>query len=185
MRGMPRDLKVNEPYSGNGFMIGQTFARLTVVKEAPRLHRKRRWHCVCSCGGSTIAYQWSLKSGRSRSCGCLKAEELNARQGHENHGMHDSAEYQLWLNLKKRCHDPRSSAYRYYGARGVVVCEPWRSSFSSFYQDVGPRPSGNHVLKLVRSNEGYSPGNCRWVRQRRGSNLGLGAGIDDEDAFHG
>src|SRR3954453_18314395 len=38
-------------------LIGKTFTRLTVVSEAPKAHRKRRWHCSCSCGGSTTAYQ--------------------------------------------------------------------------------------------------------------------------------
>src|SRR3954453_12239642 len=61
-------------------MLGRVFTRLTVISEAPRANRKRRWHCSCSCGGTTTAYHWSLLAGRSRSCGCLKSEELNKWQ---------------------------------------------------------------------------------------------------------
>jgi hypothetical protein len=111
------------------------------------MHRKRRWVCVCSCGAQTTAYQWSLLAGRSRSCGCLKSEEqrlksaeLNERQGNENHGMHSSTEYKCWLLLKNRCYNPNSKDYAYAGARGVRVCERWRSSFQSFYDDMGARP---------------------------------------------
>src|SRR5215204_2419197 len=93
-------------------IVGRRFGRLTVVCEAARMHRKRRWICVCSCGAQTTAYQWSLLAGRSRSCGCLKSEELrlksaelNERRGNENHGMHGSAEYKCWLLMKNRCYN--------------------------------------------------------------------------------
>ena len=155
-------------------MIGRRFGRLTVVCEAARMHRKRRWVCVCSCGVETTAYQWSLLAGRSRSCGCLKAEqlrlksaELNERQGNENHGMHSSAEYKCWLLMKNRCYNPNSKDYAYAGAQGVRVCERWRSSFQSFYDDMGARPPG-HFLQRIRTSEEFGPGNCRWGRRRPG-----------------
>jgi hypothetical protein len=155
-------------------MIGRRFGRLTVVCEAARMHRKRRWICVCSCGAQTTAYQWSLVAGRSRSCGCLKSEELrlksaalNERRGNENHGMHGSAEYKCWLLMKNRCYNSNSKDYAYAGARGVRVCEAWRSSFQSFYDDMGKRPPG-HFLQRIRATEEFGPGNCRWGRRRPG-----------------
>jgi hypothetical protein len=147
-------------------MLGTQFTRLTVTAEAPRAHRKRRWHCSCACGGSTVAFQWSLLAGRSRSCGCLKGEELNARQGHENHGLRDSAEYKIWQVMKKRCYNVKHRDYRGYGGAGVTVCEPWRNSFLTFYRDVGPRPSPAHRLRRIREDEGFCPENCRWVIRR-------------------
>jgi len=146
--------------------LGRQFSRLTVTAEAPRAHRKRRWHCSCACGGSTIAYQWSLLAGRSRSCGCLKAEELNARQGHELHGMYKSPEYKAWLLMKRRCYDVHHREYRNYGGVGVIVHEPWRSSFLAFYDDVGPRPSPRHTLRRIRDSEGFGRENCRWILRR-------------------
>jgi hypothetical protein len=155
-------------------MLGRQFGRLTVVCEAARMHRKRRWICACSCGAQTTAYQWSLLAGRSRSCGCLKAEELrlksaelNERQGNENHGMRSSAEYKCWLLMKSRCYNPNSKDYAYGGARGVRVCERWRRSFRCFYEDMGMRPA-EHFLWRIRSSEEYGPGNCRWARRRPG-----------------
>src|SRR3954469_20603190 len=166
-------------------MLGTQFTRLTVTAEAPRAHRKRRWHCSCACGGNTIAYQWSLLAGRSRSCGCLKGEELNARQGHENHGMYKRPEYKAWLLMKRRCYDPNHGPYRNYGGMGVVVCEAWRNSFLAFYRDVGPRPSANHTLRRIRDSEGFEPENCRWVprrlRRKREPNPTLLGDNDDWD----
>jgi hypothetical protein len=150
----------------DSWMIGQKFTRLTVVSDAARLHRKRRWVCSCSCGGSTVAFQWSLLAGRSRSCGCLWAEELNQRQGNENHGMHRTPEYKAWLLMNRRCYDPTYRGYGAYGGSDVTVCEGWRTSFSAFFEDMGRRPSPEHKLVLT-AGETFAPGKCRWAQTRR------------------
>src|SRR4051812_884893 len=83
-------------------MIGQRFTRLTVVGEAPRVRGKRRWHCSCSCGGMATSYQWSLVAGRTRSCGCLRAEQLSKLQADSRHGMCGAREYKIWKLMKRR-----------------------------------------------------------------------------------
>ena len=64
--------------------------------------------------------------------------------------MHSSAEYKCWLLMKNRCYNPNSKDYAYAGAQGVRVCERWRSSFQSFYDDMGARPPG-HFLQRIRT----------------------------------
>lgn len=63
--------------------------------------------------------------------------------------------------MLSRCSDPRNNSYRFYGARGVAVCERWLS-FDNFLADMGPRPSGK-TLDRIDSARGYEPGNCRWA----------------------
>jgi len=147
-------------------MIGQTFTRLTVVSEAPKAHRKRRWHCSCSCGGSTTAYQWSLLAGRSRSCGCLKGEELSKLQVNRLHGLSKSPEYRTWSLMKARCYNPKYRSYSKYGGAGIRVCEEWRYSFTAFFHDIGCRPSPYHTLERLDERRAFSPSNCRWARTR-------------------
>jgi hypothetical protein len=63
--------------------------------------------------------------------------------------------------MLQRCCDPKHNSFRYYGARGIQVCERWRSSFKNFLADLGPRPSKRHSLE--RPNGGnYEPGRVIW-----------------------
>ena len=57
-------------------------SRLTVVRQSanPRLPGRVYWDCLCDCGNSHTVYDYSLKSGNVRSCGCLRRESM-ARVG--------------------------------------------------------------------------------------------------------
>lgn len=79
-------------------------------------------------------------------------------------------EYRLWVNMRYRCRNPKSRNYKYYGARGIGVCNRWQESFDDFLADVGRRPSPSHSLDRIDSNRGYEPGNVRWATDREQMN---------------
>lgn len=57
-------------------LVGQIFGRLTVAEEAPRgTKREAHWTCTCACGRAAVVATFSLRSGRQKSCGCLKREQ--------------------------------------------------------------------------------------------------------------
>ncbi len=56
-------------------MIGKRFSRLTVLKHVGIVQGKHRWLCRCDCGNETKTPTITkLKSGYTRSCGCLGVE---------------------------------------------------------------------------------------------------------------
>ena len=80
----------------------------------------------------------------------------------------------VWHNMLARCRDRKSSSYRYYGGRGIKVCERW-DSFDNFVADLGVRPSLWHSLERINVNGNYEPSNCKLIpktdqaRNRRNS----------------
>ena len=58
-------------------LIGRKFGRLTVIKELECHTPQRRWLCQCECGGTTEANSYTLTSGHTQSCGCLRSETVS------------------------------------------------------------------------------------------------------------
>lgn len=69
----------------------------------------------------------------------------------------------IWHAMLARCYKPKTNGYKYYGGRGITVCERWRSSFDAFLQDMGERPPGMQIDRYPDQNGNYEPGNCRWA----------------------
>lgn len=79
-----------------------------------------------------------------------------------------SGAYSSWHYMKQRCLNPNHKAWKYYGARGITVCERWLD-FKNFLEDMGERPDG---LTLERKDNslGYNKDNCVWATRRTQSN---------------
>lgn len=145
-------------------LVGQRFGQLSVLEEAGRsLHFKTLWRCQCDCGNIIVAVGGSLKSGNTKSCGCLKRDVL--RVLHRKHGMSQMAEYGIWAGMLKRCRNKNVPYFHRYGGRGISVCDRWLF-FETFLKDVGPRPSPRHMLDRISNDGDYEPGNVRWVTSK-------------------
>lgn len=81
------------------------------------------------------------------------------------HGMCGSLTHKSWESIKTRCLNKNTPYYKYYGGRGITVCERWKNSFLTFLEDMGPRPTKNHSIDRIDVNGNYEPSNCKWSTQ--------------------
>lgn len=80
------------------------------------------------------------------------------------HGHANDSTYRTWMAMIQRCTNPARHNYRYYGGKGITVCEEWRT-FPGFLRDMGERPQGM-TIDRIDSAKGYEKSNCRWATRK-------------------
>lgn len=148
-------------------LMGQKFGRLTVIENAGSNARgSALWKCCCDCGNEIVAEARLLRSGNTKSCGCLKKDIQRKRMIKKNttHNERYTRLYRTWAHMIWRCENPNAGAYPLYGGRGISVCREWRESFEDF-RDWARRSGYNDTLSIDRIDVdgNYEPSNCRWI----------------------
>lgn len=77
------------------------------------------------------------------------------------HGYAGTPTYKSWASMISRCTNPNLPYFKYYGGRGIAVCDRWLT-FSNFVCDMGARPIGT-TLDRINPDGDYFPGNCQWA----------------------
>lgn len=173
-------------------LTGQRFGRLVVIKqEGSKLNSSNghmRWLCKCDCGKEATVEGSQLRTGRSRSCGCLRKAAGDRTASHRETG---TRLYAVWNSMKRRCNSPSTPAYEDYGGRGIKVCSVWDNSFPAFRDWAlanGYNPNakrGKCTLDRIDVNSNYCPDNCRWVSmQEQGENKRNNINIEVDGVIH-
>lgn len=150
-------------------LVGQRFGELTVLSFHSSDGQNAFWVCSCSCGKVSRPIRATcLLRGTTSSCGCLQKKLVSARfKGNAarlTHGFSKTLTYRSWIQMIQRCTNPKAPNWKYYGGRGINVCDRWLS-LHNFLADMGPRPSGKSIDRFPDNDGNYEPGNCRWATQ--------------------
>lgn len=150
-----------------------TTCRLTLLT-LRHTKTKQGWRSLfaCSCGNTKLLRSCEVKSGKIRSCGCLKKEMVAAKNyihGEAARGA-ASCEYMIWASMVERCYSATNKDFGRYGGRGITVCQAWRDSCLVFIEDMGRKPDKNSTLDRVDNDLGYNPSNCKWSTRKEQAN---------------
>lgn len=125
----------------------------------------------CICGNEKILVEDNVKSNKSKSCGCMKGHLVSIQKIEHGNAIRGklSPAYLSYRSMKARCLDKNHPYYYNYGGRGVTICETWLTSFESFLNDMGNRPTGC-TLDRINSNGNYCKENCKWSTYKEQAN---------------
>lgn len=154
-------------------MIGKRYGRLVVLERAedfvaPSGRRETGVLCRCDCGNIKRLRSAVLKTGNTKSCGCLRKEVSSVKN--KTHGLSHSRLWNIWCLMIERCERESNKSYKNYGAKGIRVCDEWHDlgvfaawAMANGYDDT-------LTIDRIDSSKNYCPENCRWADRKTQNN---------------
>ena len=156
-------------------LTGKRFGYYTVLEKCERKTNERLyWLCKCDCGTIKKVEHYNLIKGKIRSCGCFQKQDVSKR--FSKHRKTNNRLFHVWVSMRGRCNNPKNTAYKNYGGRGIKVCKEWQDDFMNFYNWAiknGYDENAEYskcTLERLNVNGDYEPSNCTFKSAKEQAN---------------
>lgn len=75
----------------------------------------------------------------------------------------------IYANMITRCTNSKTKSFKYYGGKGITVCEEWMDRKAFILWGLSSGYKLGLSIDRIDPNLGYFPSNCRWVTKRENS----------------
>lgn len=145
------------------------YNRLTIIKKY-RKDKKTIAQCICDCGNKKDLEFKSIKSGNTKSCGCLQKElaSIRLKKRRTTHGESKTYFYKRWWHMRARCKFIWDKDYKNYGAKGIKCL--WENyidfkndMYESYLKHSKKYGDKDTTIERINYKGNYCKDNCRWA----------------------
>jgi len=140
------------------------YGKLTVIEcVGKNKNNYKIYKCKCDCGNEIVVVGTRLKNGHTKSCGCNRKNQLKTH----GYASKDSRLYNIYNAMIHRCYHQNCPSYKYYGKRGIKICDEWKNDIKAFFDFAYNNGyDDSKTIDRIDSDGDYCPKNCRFVSKK-------------------